>query len=288
MICKILPKNLLAIAAILCPAVTWAETFTVSTALQPKHWGSTHGAEPFMACVKQATKNQIDFTYYPSGQLAKFNQSLSAVNNKLAQISYIVIVTESAKLPLNGIPTLPDMGDTVVQMTNAYRKVLRSGGPLAKEYAANRVVPLLINMFPAYQLVSRSGPMDQLEKIKGKKISAGGESILVTTKALGAIPVEMSTVDAYMGLQNGTVDGAMQSLAAVKPYHFQEVSKAINANGSFGGAAGVWVIDRGIWDGLSPENQKTMSDCGLKIEAELAQWADKWAEELKVELVAAG
>ena len=267
---------------------TRAETLIVTTNVPPVHWASTQGGEPFMKCVKDATKNGIDFNYFPSGQIAGFTQSLDAVNKGLAQISYIVVSAQTDKLPLNGIPLLPELGNTVVEMTNTYRKAVDAGGPLADEFAKNRIRPLLINMFPHYQMLSRSEPLDSLEKLSKKKISSGGGSLIVTLNSVGANAIEMAPTDLYLALQQGTLDGTMLALASVKPYKLQEVVKAMSTNGSFGSAAGIWSIDTDVWKKLSEPHQKALTDCGLKVEAELAQWVDKLTEELKTEFAAGG
>ncbi len=268
--------------------VTRAETLIVTTNVPPVHWASTQGGEPFMKCVKDATKNGIDFNYFPSGQIAGFTQSLDAVNKGLAQISYIVVSAQTDKLPLNGIPLLPELGNTVVEMTNTYRKAVDAGGPLADEFAKNRIRPLLINMFPAYQMISKSEPLDSLEKLSAKKISSGGGSLIVTLKSVGANAIEMAPTDIYLALQQGTIEATMLALASVKPYKLQEVVKAMSTNGSFGSAAGIWSIDTGVWNKLSQAHQKALTDCGLKVEADLAQWVDKLTEELKAEFAASG
>jgi TRAP-type transport system periplasmic protein len=265
-----------------------AQTLIVTTNVPPVHWASTKGGEPFMACVKQATGGKLDFNYFPSGQLANFFQSLDAVNKGIAHISYIVVSAQTDKLPLNNISLLPDMGETVVEMTNAYRKALNANGLMAQEYAQNRIRPLLINMFPQYQMHSRGEPMDSLAKLSAKKISTGGGALMVTLSSVGANAIELPPTDLYLAIQNGTIDGTMLALASIKPYKLQEVVKSMSANGSFGSAAGVWSIDLATWDKLAPDHQKALTECGLKVENDLAKWVDDWTEELKKEFAAAG
>jgi TRAP-type C4-dicarboxylate transport system substrate-binding protein len=265
-----------------------AEKLIVTTNLPPVHWASTQGGEPFMKCVKEATKNEIDFSYFPSGQIASFTKSLDAVNDGLAQVSYIVVSAQSDKLPLNNITMLPEMGNTVGEMTRAYRKALDGNGLLMQEYTKNRIKPLLVNMFPPYQIVSRGEPFDTPDKMRGKKIASGGGSQVITLKELGTNPVELVPGDWYLAMQQGTIDGLMIALASVKPYKLEEVAKSVSSDASFGSAAGVWSIDLAVWNRLAPPHQKALADCGTKVEGELAQYADKLTEELKVELANRG
>ncbi len=286
--CSKIAKSLLVGSALLCSAAASAETLIVTTNLPPAHWASTKGGEPWMACVKQATNNEIDFKYFPSGQLASFFESLKAVNDGLAQVSYIVLSAQTDKMPLNGLVLLPEMGESVVEITKAYRKVLDSDGLLAKEFAKNRIKPLLINAFPPYQMLSRAEPMDTIEKLSTKKISTGGGTLIITLKSLGSSAIEMSSGDLYLALQQGTVDGTMLSLTSVKPYNLQEVVKSMSGNANFGVAVGVWSIDAALWKKMSPAHQKAMTDCGNKVETDMAAYADQLQTDLKTEFVKSG
>jgi TRAP-type transport system periplasmic protein len=287
-------KFLAALMGSLCASVALstvaakAETLIMSTNVPPQHWASTQGAEPFMACVKDATAGRLDFNYFPSGQIAGFFESLNAVNNGLAQIAYIVVSAQTDKLALNGIPMLPELGNSVVEMTAANRKALDSGGLLSQEFANNRIRPLLINMFPPYQMISRTTAFDTLGSLQGKKITSGGGSLIVTLNALGANAIEMPAGDIYLAMQQGTVDGAMLALASVTPYKLQEVAKAMSSNGAFGSASGIWSIDTGVWEKLPPEHQKALTECGLKVEADIAKYADNLTVELKKTFTEAG
>ncbi|WP_028710339.1 TRAP transporter substrate-binding protein DctP [Paracoccus pantotrophus] len=278
----------IAVAGMMTATVVQAETLIVTTNLTPSHWASTEGGEPFLACVKERTEGQIDFQYYHSGQLANFFESLNAVNSGLAQVSYIVLAAQSDKLPLTGLSMLPGLGSSVAEVVGATRAALDGEGLIAQEYASNNIVPLMVNVFPAYQMVSRAEPLDSLAAIRGKRISSGGGPLLVTLNALGAVPIESATSDVYLSMQQGTVDGSMLSLASVKPYNLHEVMTSASFNGSFGVATGIWSIDRGVWDGLPAEQQAALRDCGLEVENRLAEWTDNWLADVRTELEGAG
>lgn len=265
-----------------------AEKLTITTNVPPQHWASTQGAEPFMACVKKATNGNLDFSYFPGGQIQTFNNSLDVVNNGLAQISYLVISALSGKMPINGIPLLPNMGNSVVEMTKANRKVIDAEGPFKKEFADNKVRPLFINMFPAYQMILKSGAIEAPKDFQGKKILSGGSTMSFAIKSLGSSPVEMPVSDLYMAVQQGTVDGVVLALASVKPYKLDEVAKSMTTNAHLGSAAGVWAMDLATWNKMSAPNQKALNDCGLQTEEHIAKWVDEFTVKLQSELAGSG
>ncbi|WP_197029426.1 TRAP transporter substrate-binding protein DctP [Paracoccus pantotrophus] len=269
---------------VMSASVAQAEKLIVTTNLPTTHWASVQGAEPFMACVTERTANALEFEYYHSGQLASFFQSLDAVNSGLAQVSYIVVSAQSDKLPLTGLTMMPGLGATASEITAATRAELDGDGPIAKEFAGNNIVPLMINVFPPYQMVSRSRPLDTLSALQNTRISSGGGPLLVTLSSLGAVAIETPAADMYLAMQQGTIDGSMISLASIKPYSLQEVIKSASFNGKFGVATGIWSIDSGVWAGLPAEQQAALKECGLKVEGELAAWADAWMQDVRKEL----
>lgn len=265
-----------------------AEKLIITTNVPPQHWASTQGAEPFMACVKKASNGNLDFNYFPGGQLQNYNNSLDVVNNGLAQISYLVISTLSGKMPITGITLLPGLGNNVVEMTKATRKVIDADGPFKKEFADNKVHPLLINMFPPYQMILKSGQIEAPKDFQGKKILSGGSTMSFAVKSLGSVPVEMPVADLYMAMQQGTVDGVVLALASVKPYKLEEVAKSMTNNAHLGSTAGIWAMDLATWNKMSAANRKVLNDCGRLTEESIAKFADEYTQKLQTELTASG
>ena len=285
---RILATSSLAGLILMAPPGFAAEKLTITTNVPPQHWASTQGAEPFMACVKKATNGDLDFGYFPGGQIQNFNNSLDVVNNGLAQISYLVISALSGKMPINGIPLLPNMGNNVVEMTKANRKVIDADGPFKKEFADNKVRPLFINMFPAYQMILKSGAIEAPKDFQGKKILSGGSTMSFAIKSLGSSPVEIPVSDMYMAVQQGTVDGVVLALASVKPYKLEEVAKSMTTNAHLGSASGIWAMDLATWNKMSAANQKALNDCGLQTEERIAKWVDEFTVKLQSELSGSG
>jgi len=100
------------LSAALAATGAYAETLIVSNGLSPTHVVSTHGFDPWMACVKEGTNNEVDFNYFPSGQLAPVKGSIDALNSGLAQVAFVSPSNETSKLPIGGVAMLPGMGDT--------------------------------------------------------------------------------------------------------------------------------------------------------------------------------
>lgn len=281
MIRNAFPKLVIPLAAWLAGNYVAAETLTVSHGYPPNHVIAEQGIDPWMACVKEQTSGDIDFNYFPGGQIASVKDSLDAINGGLSQVSTVVVPYLSHKLPLNGITMLPDMGNTSKEMVDAYRALLNQGGPALDEWKAIGVRPLVINMLPVFQMVSTVGVIDSLEEFEGLKIRSAGGLLNFTINALGASPVEMPAGDMYVALQRGTLDAAFLALASVNPYSVDELADAVSVNGPFGGGGTIIGMDYETWEQMPSAYQAVIDECGTKVEVQFANYLD--AENLKLQ-----
>lgn len=264
-----------------------AETLILSTANPPGHYAVQNGLQPFMTCVQDKAVG-IDFNFFPSGQIADNNGALDALNNGLAQIAFVSATSLSDKLPLANISVLPNMGENSTQMNQAWRKVLTEGGPMADEIKANRMHVLYVHMFPPYQLGLSSGKIEGIGDFAGMKMRVAGGSQVFSVTALEGVPVQISAGDAYVAMQNGTIDGYMLAATSVESYKLQEVTKTLTDNTNFAGALAFIAIDQDYYGGLSADKQAALDDCGGQIEVSLVAHQDSYIAELNAKFKEAG
>lgn len=247
-----------------------------------QHPMTLQGFEPFVACVQEGTQGAVAIDSFPSGQLVTMKNAIDGLSSGIAGLSAVLVGQESAKLPLNGITLLPDMGMTATEMVHAWRTVLDQGGPLSDEIAQQGLHPLLVNFLPAYQVMSTRGATQTLDDFKGLKVRVSGGAMNLTANELQAVPVELD-VDMYVALQRGVIDATFLALTSAKTYSVQELIKATSANGSFGSGTSILAMSDAAWDRLTPDQQQVFTECGLRIEGELAAYLDGLNEEVKTE-----
>lgn len=261
-------------------------TLTVANGWAPKHVVSTQGVEPWMECVRKADAS-VGFNYFPSGQIATTKDMLNALNNGVADLSIIPMGYVTSKMPLNGASLLPDLGSRASAVTPAYAKAVRSG-LLAQEFADNRIQPIWVIVFPAYQLMSRGEPLRSQADFKGKVIRSSGGAMNLTVSAIGASAAEIPSSDLYVALDRGTVDGGLSALASIKPYKLNEVIRAVSTNGEFGSFSLTFAADKADWDKLTDAQRKVMTECGEKVQAAFAAHLDAETDQLGAEFAKAG
>jgi TRAP-type transport system periplasmic protein len=104
----------------------------------------------------------------------------------------------------------------------------------------------------------------------------GGEAWQFLGEAIGANPVAMDYAEVYTGLQMGAIDAQDNPLPNNKLMKFQEVTDQIVLTGHNVGF-GLLLVNAGLFDGLTPEQQAAMQAAAEKAFA----WSD--AEYLKQE-----
>lgn len=273
-------------AALATGAANAQTTLTVANGWAPRHVVSTQGVEAWMACVKSANVS-VDFNYFPSGQIASTKEMLNALNKGVADLSIIPMGYVTSKMPLNGVSLLPDLGSRASDVTPAYSRAVRQG-LMGKEFADNKIQPIWVIVFPAYQLMSRAAPLRTAADFKGKVIRSSGGAMNLTVASLGASAAEIPSSDLYVALERGTVDGGLSALASIKPYKLNEVIRAVSTNGEFGSFSLTFAADKADWDKLTDGQRAAMTECGAKIEASFAAHLDKQTDQLGAEFANAG
>jgi|TARA_B110000305_G_scaffold241496_1_gene315898 TRAP-type C4-dicarboxylate transport system substrate-binding protein len=262
-------------------------SITLAHGSPAKHVITKEFVEPWKQCVEKAAGSDVSFKYFPSGQLAKIKELLSAMDKGVADVTPVPVGYSSDKLPLNGVSMLPGLGGSSEAIVSAYWKSL-SNDLLAKEFAANGIVPISVMAFPPYQIVSTSKKIKTPEQFGGKVIRSAGGAMDLIIKSLGGSPATISIGDTYVALQRGTADATISALASVDGYKLQELAKSISTNGSFGTFVNVLAVRQAKWDEMDSGLKKIFKDCGSKIQFQSARNLDNAGSDLAKKFAGAG
>jgi TRAP-type C4-dicarboxylate transport system substrate-binding protein len=263
-------------------------TMSVVSGSPPAHVISDGGVKPWMTCVSKAMGDNIQFNYFPAGQLIALRELQAGLESGVADSVPIPVGYVSEKLPLNGVSALPGLGSSAKEIITAYSKAIRANKHLAAEFAKINAVPIWAMAFPPYQIVSMGKPMRTLADFKGNVVRSAGGTMTLAIKALGAAPAEVVVSDLYVAMDRGTVNSTISALASVKPYNLQEIIKSVSTNGAFGTFANVFSINGAFWAKLPTNVQQTFRDCGSQVEESIAARMDAEVGELAKEFAGRG
>lgn len=252
-----------------------AETLTFADSFPLGHYLAEEGMKFWMQRAKELSGGEISWTHFPAGQVAKAGNTLTAIRDGRVDAGYVGIGYFSDKLPLNSVSMLPGMAASSRAGSQGYWEMLKSDGPLRREFLANNTLPMVGVMLDPYQMVMAGSPLKTPEDFGGKKIRSGGGAMNMTLEALRATPVAMPAPDIYLAMERGTVDGTLLAINSVKPYRLEELMKSVSTNGPFGTFVVTIAINKDTFERLDPRVQKALVQAGDETVAHLAAYVDE-------------
>jgi TRAP-type C4-dicarboxylate transport system substrate-binding protein len=134
------------------------------------------------------------------------------------------------------------------------------------------------------QLICRE-PIDEVADFEGKRIRAVGPYIEAFTQ-LGAKIVSFPAIEVYQALDSGLMDCSQVYWSNVTAYRLHEVASHM-VQLDFGQMLGlVGVVNRGIWEDMTPEQQALMREVGRDTTDFLALALMNLGDEVKANMMA--
>jgi len=248
-------------AALALPGAAAAQSVTLRIADTLPSGSVLHRylALPYIEAVEKASGGQVKFQHFPGGQLGKANDMLALTQSGLVDVGYVGPSYQSEKMPLSSVFELPGAFGDYCQGIRALWKMTHAGGFLEKnEFTPNKIVPLLISVLPAYQLIlSTSKKIDGIKDLSGMKIRTAGGATEFQIRNLGMVPVRMSPAEIYESMSRGTIDGSIGPYQSVASYGLVPLIKSGTVGDSFGTVVLSYSIGEAKFKQL-PENVRNL------------------------------
>lgn len=229
------------------------------------HTGSKLSAQPFKQWLEERSEGRIEVQLYPAEQLAKAAGLLDAVRNRVTDIAMVGVVYVTDRMPLTSAVELPGLFADSVAGSAAFTK-LAQNDLLESEYLRNGVRPLFTMVTPPYQLMfAKKTELNDIGELDGVKLRAAGATGELIASALGAVPVRVPASDLYLGLERGTVDGAIYNPPSLFAYKIEEVLSSITTNASLGTVAFAAFINEDVWQGLPEDARALITEVATEI-----------------------
>ena len=227
---------------------------------------SVNGTKFWMDEVKRLTHGQVDFQWYPAGQLGKPKDLLALTMAGTADVGRFGASYTPEKLPLTAVDELPGMIDSSCEGSQALWNLAKAngGGVLAeKEYAPLHLKVVFAFSNAPYEVQTTKARQVKLPAdMKGLKLKTLGGASDDAAQRVGAVPVQMSVADLYLSLERGTVDGRFGAFGSVKANSTENVLKYSTAGAQVGSFAAIGAISDKVWDKLPQNVRDAMIQAG--------------------------
>jgi len=194
----------------------------------PKHPAVSHGYEPYMKAVEEASKGDLRFRFFPGGQLFGHQNALEGVKNRIADLGFLVVQYWPAQFPHGKLlGDLGMLGTDPRAMAGATTEfnLLHCGECLA-EYDRNGVVYQGAYSTAVYRILSRM-PIRNAEELRGKRIRTPGGGWTRWAQQSGAVPVSFPGDQMYEGFSQKVLDATIVAVATLQAYAMYDVASDV-------------------------------------------------------------
>lgn len=244
--------------------------------LTPNHPLALSGERYFMDQVTELTDGKVTFQYYPAGQLGKAADLLTLTKSGTADIGMVSPAYVPDQLPMSSVGELPNMFSSACEGSWAMYNETQPGGYLYEnEFKSKGLHVIFANITAPYEVMTARKPITDMASVKGLKLKTAGGAAADTARALGAVPVQITSADVYTALQRGTVDGRFGVYEFMPAVNSEDLLQYGTVGAQVAAFATTAAMSIQNWNKLSPEIQGVLEKAGRKTVEHFCTSADK-------------
>lgn len=230
-------------------------TVRFATLQSPRHELSVEMQKAFDR-IAEETDGRVEFqVHYGSESGFSAKQYVSALEQGMFDGALIATSASALEYPWLGVYGLPFLAPDEA----ARQDMLAATEPMLETFSKeHRIVPLAYPLHPDRWLVIYSSrDIETVEDFEGMLIRTYDPNTNTIAASLGAVPTSLQKSEIYMGLQRGTVDGAITGITAAEEMKFDEVVEHIfQLDVMF--LPHILGLSEKVWAQLGSEDQETV------------------------------
>ena len=239
----------------------------------PPHVTVKKAFEPWFKEVGEKSGGALEVVFFPPRAIVKENETFEGAEAGLVDIGTSMCGRNPGKFPLHSIAELPLLFPTAEVASKVIYNSFEEIPELKKEFEGVKMLWQWSSS--TAHLLTTKKQVKKMEDLKGLKIIGYTPMMLETIKALGANPLQIPPLDAYLALERGMADGIIMSFAGAR-------SLKLNESCKYAAKADVLtitfysVMSPITYDGLTADQKKVVDETtGLKMAARCGLALDK-------------
>ncbi len=254
----------LAAAAVHIRPASAAEVTLRYAGTLPTSHHNAQGQQRLADRVKELTSGEVEIQVFPAGQLYGARDIPTAVVSGGVDMGHNLTSVWST----DSIAEIPDLPFLFADAAHAER-CWDATGPLYRGFAAlmeRRRMKMIHAMFfgSLFDFGNNVRLIRAPADLNGLKIRGYGRLSAEGLRALGASPIVMSPGEMYLGIQRGTIDGAITGVTSLESRKIWEVVKYATITGAAFGVMAV-NISTARWNTLRPAHQEALMKAGEDV-----------------------
>jgi TRAP-type C4-dicarboxylate transport system substrate-binding protein len=250
---SILPAVLLVVPTV--SGATAAETWDMPTAYPASNF-QTVNAQEFSKCVSAGTNGDINIILHPNGALFKGNDIKRAVQTGQTQIGERLLSSHENENPVFGTDSIPFLATSY----EASVKLFDASRPELDKVLDEQGLKLLYSVPWPPQGLYFQKEVNAVSDMSGVKVRSYNKATARMAELTGMAPISIEAAEISQALAAGVIGSLITSAVTGQDSkaweqlsHFYEVKAWMPRNAV--------IVNKGIWDALSAEKQKAISDC---------------------------
>ena len=220
----------------------------------------------FAADVQQKTGGSLSFEIYPGSSLMKTVAQFSALRRGALDMTLYPLAYAGGEIPEVNIGLMPCL---VTSYAQGLAWKTASIGQELEALLDKRGVKIITWVWQGGGVASRAGAVVKPDDTKGLKIRGGSREMDLMLKASGGIISSVTSDETYAAMQTGSLDAAVTSSTSLISFRLQEIAKNVTSarGGSFWFMFEPLLMSKQVFDSLTPDQQKAITEVGLAQES---------------------
>jgi C4-dicarboxylate-binding protein DctP len=256
-------------------------TLTFATTTPPKS-NLEIASEKLVETVAEKTNGRIGIKHYGAGSLYNAVTIMPAISKRQIDLGILHVALVGRRSPVLefigsfGAQGCWDTYDHYFRFLD-HPTVRKIASEEFSTYFNSRLLAPLA--FGTGMVGRKDAPIKKVEDYKGLKMRTSGTAQATMYKALGAIPVGLSSKEIYTALQRGTIQGATSGLSRWRRSKLYEVAPYLTVDPTTPYLSMWLVVNNDAWNELSPDDQAILEGAARDLEGWTRTYAAKEREE---------
>jgi TRAP-type C4-dicarboxylate transport system substrate-binding protein len=256
---KALPAFLLLVSTA-APAIA-AETWDMPTAYPASNF-QTINAQEFSKCVAAGTNGDINIVLHPNGSLFKGNDIKRAVQTGQAQIGERLLSSHENENPIFGTDSIPFLATSYDDSVKLYS----AAKPELEKVLEDQGIKLLYSVPWPPQGLYFNKDVSTVADMAGVKVRSYNKATARLAELTGMSPISIEAAEISQAMSAGVINSLITSAVTGQDSKvWEQLSRFYQVQAWM--PRNTVILNKGVWDGLSAEKQKVISDCAAAAEA---------------------
>ena len=221
----------------------------------PNNFTTLNITVPWTESMEKATNGRIKFIHYPSSSLFPANETLTAIETGITDVSWSPISSFPGRFSLTEVMFLPFLAskpDSGIY-TRVVNELYDTVPEIQQEFSTVKLL-YLCSLEP-YCVCTAKKPVHKLEDLKGLKIRVSGRIASKIVEKLGASPVNISLADVYDAAAKGVIDGALLSTDMIVAFQLHQVFPYVT-RAPLWASVEFWAMNKDRWESFPKDMQE--------------------------------